>query len=104
VTTSPVCPWCGRPFRARRGGSAQRFCCARCRISFWSALRRWGERAVAAGILTGTDIRSGDPEACTLLLGASSPATTPELGSEVEALGALLSRARRETRDPKMDR
>lgn len=25
MTTSPVCPWCGRPFRARRGGSAQRF-------------------------------------------------------------------------------
>jgi hypothetical protein len=40
---------------------------------FWSALRRWGERAVAAGILTIADIRNGDPTACTLPGAAISP-------------------------------
>ena len=45
---------------------------------FWSALRRWGERAVAAGILTIADIRRGDPAACTLLPGATSPAPAPQ--------------------------
>jgi hypothetical protein len=43
------CAWCDRPFPARRGGSPQRFCCAAHRIAFWSALRSWAERAVAAG-------------------------------------------------------
>jgi hypothetical protein len=37
---------------------------------FWSALRRWGERAVAAGFLTidaiKDVIKNGDPAACTL--------------------------------------
>ena len=55
--TSTSCRWCERPFRARQGGSPQRFCGARCRMMFWSALRRWGERAVAAGILTIADIK-----------------------------------------------
>jgi hypothetical protein len=54
-----ACLWCGHPFRARRGGSPQRFCRARCRTAFWSALRRWGERAIAAGTLTVTDLRNG---------------------------------------------
>ena len=69
----PRCLWCGRAFVARRGGSPQRFCRARCRTAFWSALRRWGERAVAAGILTIGDIRTGDPAPCTLLLKAIPP-------------------------------
>jgi hypothetical protein len=43
---------------------------------FWSALRRWGERAVGTGILTIADIRNGDPVACTLLRGTISH--TPE--------------------------
>ena len=47
-----ACQWCERPFPARRGGSPQRFCRSSCRIAFWSALRRWGERAVAAGMLS----------------------------------------------------
>jgi hypothetical protein len=42
-------------------------------MAFWSALRRWGERAVAAGVLTIADIRNGAPAACTLLPGAISP-------------------------------
>jgi hypothetical protein len=75
---SDLCEWCGRPFRPRRGGSPQRFCGARCRTAFWSALRRWGERAVAAGILTIADIRNGDPAACTLLLAAGSPGAVDE--------------------------
>jgi hypothetical protein len=68
-----LCEWCQRPFQPRRGGSPQRFCRSKCRTAFWAALRRWGERAVAARILTIGDIRAGDPAACTLLLGAISP-------------------------------
>ena len=41
-------------------------------MAFWTALRRWGERAIDAGVLTIDDIRKGDPAACTLLVGASS--------------------------------
>jgi hypothetical protein len=44
-----LCLWCGRPFPAHRGGSPQRFCKARCRTAFWSALRRWAEHAIPAG-------------------------------------------------------
>lgn len=65
------CAWCGASFRPRRGGSRQRFCGPKCRTAFWTALRQWGERAVAAGILTIGDIRNGDPAACTLLLAGS---------------------------------
>ena len=71
-TDNRACMWCKRPFTARRGGSPKRFCSPAHRIAFWSALRRWGERAVAAGILTVDDIRSGDPAACTLLVEAIS--------------------------------
>src|SRR5262249_26493444 len=71
---SNLCQWCERPIRARRGGSPQRFCGAGCRTAFWSALRRWGERAVAAGILTVGDIKNADPAACTLVPGCVSPA------------------------------
>src|SRR6516162_1656841 len=46
MITLPGCLWCKRPFRARRGGSPKRFCCAAHRIAFWSAARRWAERAV----------------------------------------------------------
>jgi hypothetical protein len=78
IEAAPVCVWCGRPLSARRGGSPKRFCSAAHRIAFWSALRRWAERAVAAGALTIANIRSGDPTACTLLPGAISPAPIPE--------------------------
>ena len=66
------CLWCERPFGSRRGGSPQRFCCAAHRIAFWSALRRWGERAVASGGLTVDHIKNADPAACTLLPGGVS--------------------------------
>jgi|HubBroStandDraft_3_1064219.scaffolds.fasta_scaffold78727_4 hypothetical protein len=72
-----LCLWCGRPFAARRGGSPQRFCKARCRTAFWSALRRWAERAVATGVLTIAAIRNGATGACTLPPGAVSPADIP---------------------------
>jgi hypothetical protein len=83
MTSPPIsgaCLWCGRPFPARRGGSPQRFCCSAHRMAFWSALRRWAERAVAAGVLSLDRIRKGDPEACTLLAGAISPARDHEVG------------------------
>ena len=57
----------------RRGGSPQRFCSTEHRSLFRSTLRRWGARAVAAGILTIADIRNGDPEACTLTGAPISP-------------------------------
>jgi hypothetical protein len=87
--TSTVCQWCDGPFRARRGGSPQRFCGAGCRTAFWSALRRWGERAVAAGILTINDIKKADPAACTLLPGRGSPAPVGEMPPQHSGRGAL---------------
>jgi hypothetical protein len=76
VVGETKCLWCNNRFTPRRGGSPQRFCSAKHRSMFWSALRRWGERAVAAGILTVADIRNGDPAAGTLLQGTTPP--TPE--------------------------
>jgi len=72
--TLASCQWCEGPFRARRGGSPQRFCSSKCRSAFWTALRRWGERAVAAGLLRLDQIREGAPEACMLLPGGEAPA------------------------------
>ena len=78
-----ICEWCEQPFQPRRGGSPQRFCGPKCRSAFWSGLRRWGERAISAGILTIGDIRNGDPAAaaCTLLLRATSATPEGELPS-----------------------
>ena len=73
MITRSGCLWCKRPFRARRGGSPKRFCCAAHRIAFWSAARRWAERAVVSGLLSVDDIRNHATEACTLLLGAEPP-------------------------------
>jgi hypothetical protein len=73
-----TCRWCEKPFRPRRGGSQQRFCGSKCRATFWSALRDWAERALAAGVLTVAEVRSGNPAACTLLGAAvSSPPVSP---------------------------
>src|SRR6516165_404440 len=58
MITLPGCLWCKRPFRARRGGSPKRFCCAAHRIAFWSAARRWAERAVVSGLLSVDNIRN----------------------------------------------
>jgi hypothetical protein len=83
------CRWCTRTFEPRRGGSAGRFCCARHRALFWAACRRWAERAVTLGLLSVADLKA-DPAACTLISGGISPASAPEVGSEVGAFGALL--------------
>jgi hypothetical protein len=82
-TIDGVCLWCERPFQVRRGSSPKRFCCGAHRLAFWSALRRWAERAVAAGVLTVDHIRidhirNGDPGAWTLLPSGNSPAPPPE--------------------------
>ena len=84
---SNLCQWCERPFRARRGGSPQRFCSAKHRSLFWSTLRRWGARAVAAGILTIADIRNGDPAACTL---PGGPVSRPLVAEEQDDFGKGL--------------
>jgi hypothetical protein len=47
-------------------------------MAFWSALRRWAERAVAAGALNVDQIRNGAAAACTLLPGGISPAPISE--------------------------
>jgi hypothetical protein len=78
MSSAFCCLWCGRSFPARRGGSPQRFCCAAHRLAFWSALRRWAERAVAAGVLTVADVRNGATPACTLRPGGISPAPVSE--------------------------
>jgi hypothetical protein len=45
---------------------------------FWSALRGWGERALATGILTIADIRNDPEAACTLHGGVMSPSPVPD--------------------------
>jgi hypothetical protein len=81
------CSWCGQDLQLRRGGSPQRFCSTEHRSLFWSNLRRWGARAVAAGILTIADIRNGHPAACTLPEG---PVSRPLVAEEQDDFGRLL--------------
>ena len=88
TSTSTACLWCGRPFPARRGGSPKRFCCATHRTAFWSALRRWAERAVAVGALTVDQIRNADPAACTVLPGGKAPAPIPQAQKPAPAASA----------------
>jgi hypothetical protein len=76
--SEPKCFWCCNRFTPRRGGSPRRFCSPRHRKEFHSAARRFGERAVAAGILTIADLRSGAGAACTLLEAAAPTPTAPE--------------------------
>jgi hypothetical protein len=78
------CSWCGQDLQDRRGGSPQRFCSTEHRSLFWSTLRRWGARAVAAGILTIADIRNGDPAACTLPRAPTSSAPQPSSPAEAQ--------------------
>ena len=81
------CSWCGQELQLRRGGSPQRFCSTEHRSLFWSNLRRWGTRAVAAGILTIADIRNGHPAACTL---PGAPVSRPLVAEEQDDFGRLL--------------
>ena len=65
-TTLISCQWCEKRFQARRGGgSPQRFCGPKCRTLFWSGLRRLGEKAITAGVLTIADVKNGVMAACT---------------------------------------
>jgi hypothetical protein len=83
---STSCQWCARPFQARRsGGSPQRFCCTKCRTMCWSALRRWGDQAIADGILTIADLKNGDVTACTLLESGEPILRLRDIGSGVPA-------------------
>jgi hypothetical protein len=85
-----TCPWCAKPFRPRRGGSRQRFCCPRHRVEFHTAARLWAERATVCGILTIGDLRNGPGEPCTLLPCRQSPVPLADIGSADPALLAAL--------------
>jgi hypothetical protein len=76
-----ICTWCSEQFKVRRGGSPQRFCSVRCRTAFWSAMRRWAERALAAGTVSIDALRDGRLEACTLRGREEGPPPGPEIGS-----------------------
>ena len=65
-----------------------RFCCATHRTAFWSALRRWAERAVAVGALTVDQIRNADPAACTVLPGGKALAPIPQAQKPAPAASA----------------
>jgi hypothetical protein len=89
--TSTSCQWCARPFQARRsGGSPRRFCCTKCRTMFWSALRRWGDRAIADGILTIADLKNDAVAACTPFQDAESPMPLSDIGAGDTAPGDAL--------------
>jgi hypothetical protein len=84
----PACLWCGCSFTPRRGGSPRVFCASGCRTAFHTAARLWAERAVAAGSLTIADLQNGDPAACKLGRGSSSPCTVQ--GQAADAAMARL--------------
>jgi hypothetical protein len=73
--TEVTCSWCATPFRPRRGGSRQRFCCPGHRNEFHSLARSWAEKAVASGALTVSNLQNGAIEPCTLP--QDSPAPVP---------------------------
>jgi hypothetical protein len=90
VTSSGICLWCQKPFRVRRGGSPKRFCCPTHRMAFWSALRRWAERVIAADVLTIADIRDCAGAACTLLPNADIRAREARPITPAESPAELL--------------
>ena len=77
--TPGACSWCGQVLRSRRGGSAGRFCCAAHRTSYWAACRKFGEQAVALGIVSVAELKA-DPAACTLPGALKLPSPVPEAG------------------------
>lgn len=67
------------------------FCASSCRTAFHTAARHWAERAVASGILTIAELRSGDPAACTLLPRGIPPTAVPQEAGDIDdALGELV--------------
>jgi hypothetical protein len=63
-------------------------------MAFWSALRRSGERAVAAGMLSLDQISNGDPAECTLRPDGISPAPLSEHREAEDLLNELASALR----------
>jgi hypothetical protein len=56
------CPWCDRPFQARRdGGKRQVFCRTACRRAFHAAARSWVLGGLAAGriAIAISDVKNG---------------------------------------------
>jgi hypothetical protein len=86
VSDRAACLWCSRPFEPHRGGSPQRFCGRECRTAFWSALRRWGDQAIADGVLTIAELKDGTPAACTLLRQRDPPWALPDIGHDPASL------------------
>ena len=73
IENPPTCLWCGRPFKARTGGTRQTYCCPRHRVAFHTAARLWAERRVAVGLLTIDDLKHGPGVACTLVASMEPP-------------------------------
>ena len=68
------CPWCDRPFQARRdGGKRQVFCHTACRRAFHAAARNWVLAGLAAGHIAISDVKNGPPATRALSGRAISP-------------------------------
>jgi hypothetical protein len=68
------CPWCDRPFQARRdGGKRQVFCRIACRRAFHAAARNWVLAGLAAGNIAMSDVKNGPPATRALSGRAISP-------------------------------
>jgi len=83
MSEAPACVWCNRPFPAREGGRAQRFCRPSCRRAFHTAARSWALNAIESGALTVADIRSGLPATRALLGHRESPMPVVEHNANV---------------------
>ena len=78
------CPWCDRPFRARRdGGKRQVFCRTACRRAFHAAARNWVLAGLAAGHIAVSDIKNGLP--ATRALSGAPISSPPQPSSPAEA-------------------
>lgn len=65
-----LCTWCSKPVTPRlTGGKPQRFCTARCRTAFWTALRVWALHKFATGQVTVLDLSNA--------LAAAAAVSTP---------------------------
>jgi hypothetical protein len=64
-------------------------------MAFWSAARRWAERAVVSGLLSVDDIRNDVGKACMLLPGdgSPSPVSLPQKSGAVAPGSALARRS-----------
>jgi hypothetical protein len=87
------CRWCSRPFTSRRsGGSAQRFCSARCRHAFGTAARRLVMQAVEEGTIPVEALRANQTSAHAVGE-ASERGGTSSPSEEAEQVGGLDARA-----------